>query len=182
MLSFRENIPIILSAVEKQNHKSVLDIGAGMGKYGLLIREQYLSKKAELGELEPSNDINIDAVEDTKYLLDKIDGSGIYDHIYKNDVFNIVDELKSNKAHELILIIDVLEHWNKEVGISLIKELVTICPVLISTPKKVGMYKDHFYGDPRHHITQFSQEDFNGFEYDDYSNNLSHILVIKKTK
>lgn len=183
MLSFKENIPIILGIADKMKPMSVLDIGAGMGKYGLLIREQYLSEKAEKGELEPSNNIVINAVEDTKYLIDKIDGKGIYNRIYKESIFDLVknsSEKDFDYKYDLVLLIDVVEHWPKEDAFNLLKYLThNVGPVLVSTPKRVGMYKEHFYGDPRHHISQYVLEDFKkDFIVQDYSNNLSHIIIL----
>jgi 2-polyprenyl-3-methyl-5-hydroxy-6-metoxy-1,4-benzoquinol methylase len=174
MLSFRENIPIILAEVERLNPMRVLDIGAGMGKYGLLIREQYLSKKAEQGELEPIDDIVIDAVEDTKYLLTSR-LAGIYNKICPVDIFNCEKELEK---YDLILLIDVVEHWTKEKALEMIGRLLNHGPVLVSTPKRTGMYKEYFYGDSRHHITQWIPEDFNDFKYRIVESTLSHIIYI----
>ena len=176
MLSFKENIPRILEVVEKQNPKSVLDIGAGMGKYGIRIREQYLSAKAEKGELEPVDDIEIDAVEDTEYLLKRIAEANIYNKIYQKSIFTI----SNLRDYDLILLIDVVEHWDKHETRLILRDLVEKGNVLVSTPKRVGMYKEHFYGDPRHHISQFTKEDFADFDIVDCSTDLSHIFLLKK--
>jgi len=178
MLSFKENIPIILQAVEEINPKSVLDIGAGMGKFGLLIREQYLSSKAEKGELEPVDNIVIDAVEDTKYLItDRM--RGIYNYVFEHSILDL-DFDPCN--YDLMLLIDVVEHWEKQVGLDLLNRLTKKSAVLISTPKRVGMYKEHFYGDPRHHISQWVQEDFsdNFKDIKVYESKFSHIIYIPK--
>jgi len=174
MLSYKQNIPIILGEVEKLNPMRVLDIGAGMGKYGLLIREQYLSKKAEQGELEPIDDIRIDAVEDTRYLLTERLRQ-IYNNLFTDDIFNCENKLEK---YDLILLIDVVEHWTKEKALEMIGRLLEHGPVMISTPKRTGMYKEHFYGDPRHHITQWIPEDFREFNYKIIESQLSYIIYI----
>lgn len=176
MLSFKENIPIILQAVQEIQPKKVLDIGAGMGKFGLLIREQYLSDKAVRGELEPVDDIVIDAVEDTKYLLtDRM--KGIYNFVWDRDIFNCYYNLEN---YDVILMIDILEHWEKQKAIELLKILVKKGSLLISTPKRTKMYTKHFYGDPRHHISQWTEEDFkNNFkEVKIIPSQFSHIILI----
>jgi 2-polyprenyl-3-methyl-5-hydroxy-6-metoxy-1,4-benzoquinol methylase len=180
MLSFKENIPIILEIVSKIQPILVLDIGAGMGKYGILIREQYLSDKAVRGQLEPIDAIIIDAVEDTKYLLTNRLRS-IYNKVYEQDIFDCYYNIKD---YDLIIMIDILEHWEKLKGIELIKILLAKNNknILISTPKRTKMYTKHFYGDPRHHISQFELDDFKDFDYEDFSNNLSHIILIKKCR
>lgn len=174
MLSFRENIPIILKVIEEKNPKKILDVGAGMGKYGLLIREQYLSKKAETGEIEPIDDIIIDAVEDTKYFLTNRLKT-IYNRVFEEDIFNLkVDN------YDLILMVDTIEHWEREKTMDLLKALLEKAPILISTPKRIGMYKQCFYGDKRHHITQYKESDFNEFKIEITNNPLSHIIYIKR--
>lgn len=186
MLSYKQNIPIILSEVEKLNPKKVLDVGAGMGKFGLLIREQYLSKKAESGELEPTEDIVIDAIEDTEYLLKGKPGNrlySIYDRIIAKDVFTVGEFIKEQK-YDLILLIDVVEHWEYLKAIHELDFMSQYSAVLVSTPKHTGMYKEHFYGDPRHHITQFTEENFK-LNFPDcliVESRLSHIIIIPKKK
>lgn len=179
MLSFRENIPIILKAVQEIQPKKVLDVGAGMGKYGLLIREQYLSDKAERGEIEPVDDIVIDAIEDTKYFLgDRI--HSIYNSVFEKDIFQC-KEIFENGKYDLILLIDTIEHWEKEKALDLLKEMVEYSTIVISTPKRIGKYKEHFYGDPRYHITQWSEADFiSDFKVQIIPNSLSHIIIISK--
>jgi len=181
MLSFPKNISTILSVVKNVNPKKIIDIGPGMGKYGLLIREQYLSSKAESGELMPEDDIIIDAIEDTKYFLDFRDKLiyFVYDKVFSDSVFDwkIIFE---EKKYDLVLLIDTIEHWKKEKTIELINEIVKYSNILISTPKRVGMYKQHFYGDARHHITQWKEEDFKSFNFDVIQSDLSHIFLIHK--
>ena len=57
MLSYLENIPTILDAVKETGARKILDVGGGMGKYAILIRENDLSSKAKKGEIIPVNDL-----------------------------------------------------------------------------------------------------------------------------
>ena len=160
MLSFKENIPIILDAVYGLSPKKILDVGAGFGKYGLLIREQYLSEKAAKSELSPTDDIVIDAIEDTAYFLtDRL--RAIYNMVFDKSVFCCGDVFAKG-AYDIVLMIDVVEHWEKDATISLIREISKHSAILVSTPASVGMYTKHYYGDPRHHITQWAVNDFVG--------------------
>ena len=181
MLSFKENIPIILETVKSINPKKIVDVGAGMGKYGLLIREQYLSSKAGKGELSPYDDILIDAIEDTEYFFKFRPGllEAIYDNVFKNSVFDSIDILYSNE-YDVILLIDIIEHWTKEDALGLIRRINKYSDILISTPKRTSMYTKHFYGDPRHHITQWDESDFKGFKFNIIPNKNSHIIHLMK--
>ena len=181
MLSTKENIPIILETIRNKDFKFIVDVGVGMGKYGLLIREQYLSAKAEKGDLSPFDDIVIDAIEDTKYFLKFRHGLlfSIYNDVFINDVFESVDILE-DKKYDIVLLIDTVEHWEKEKTLQLLRKINQYSNILISTPKRASMYTKHYYGDPRHHITQWNESDFNEFKFDIIPSKHSHIIYIYK--
>lgn len=181
MLSFEENIPIILETVLSKNPMKVIDIGAGMGKYGLLVREQYLSSKARKGDLSPLDDITIDAIEDTEYFFEFRRGllEIVYDNVFKKSVFDSVNILEEKK-YDMVLFIDTVEHWEKEKTLELLRKINQYSDILISTPKRTGMYTKHYYGDPRHHITQWDESDFNEFNINVIPNKNSHIIYIYK--
>lgn len=168
MLSYLENIPTILDAVKKTGARKILDVGGGMGKYAILIRENDLSSRTEKGEIIPVNDLIIDCCEDTKYFTEMKHHDGLYDNHFHKSVF----ELPFKNDYDLILFIDTVEHWNKEETKELFKKLNG--KKLISTPKNTVMYKEEFYGDPRHHQSQWNKEDFNG---KDFSTPLSYIYI-----
>lgn len=169
MLSYTENIPRILEAVKNSGARRILDVGGGMGKYAILIRENDISSRAEKGEIIPNNDLIIDCCEDTKYFTEMKHHEGLYDNHYHKSVFDIPFE----NNYDLILFIDTVEHWGKEETKELLSKLNG--RKLISTPKNTVMYQEEFYGDPRHHQSQWNAEDFNGI---DYSTHLSHIYII----
>jgi len=169
MLSYLDNIPTILKAVKDTGAKRILDVGGGMGKYAVLIREDNLSGRAEHGEIIPTNDLIIDCCEDTKYFTEMKSHDGLYDNHYHSSVF----DMKFPNDYDLILFIDTVEHWDKEKTKELLSKLNG--RKLISTPTNTVMYTEEYYGDPRHHCSQWNREDFDGINY---SNNLSHIFVI----
>ena len=171
MLSYKENIPTILNAVEESGAKKILDVGCAFGKYGLLIREQYLSKKAE-SEITPIDDMIIDAVEYTKYFYDRPALKNIYNNVYPESMFDMVD-IGLFERYDLVLLIDVVEHYDKDFMKKFLSKINT--KVLISTPKETVMYTEKYYGDGHCHISQWNKDDFIG---KDYSNNLSHIFIV----
>lgn len=176
MLSYPENIPDILRVVARLNPPSVLDVGAGLGKYGLLIREQYLSDKAAGGQLVPQDDLFLEACEMTPFFLQRPELSAIYDVVHGRDFREF--PASALRPDELVLMIDVVEHYEKE---EVLKWLRTISErVLVSTPKETVMYQEHFYGDPHHHCSQWSPADVAEFsEVEDLSNERSWIFLIR---
>jgi hypothetical protein len=140
------------------NPESVLDIGTGFGKYGLLCRE-YL----ELW----------DGRQDYNHFLRRIDGveafekyvtplhEFVYDNIYTNDILKLVGTLESR--YDLVLLIDVLEHFDKEDGKSLLtKILAKNKGILISTPKNPSNQKDAFNNVYETHRARWTKLDLEG--------------------
>lgn len=168
MLSYVENIGQILRAVRESGAKRILDVGGGMGKYALLIMEDEVSSRAEAGEMSPSPNITIDCCEDTEYFTNKPHHAGLYSKHYHQDVFTL-----DVKDYDLVLFIDTIEHWEKDKTLKLLASIGA--KKLVSTPKNTVMYTQHFFDDPRHHITQWEASDFKG---KDYSTDYSHIFII----
>jgi hypothetical protein len=190
MLSFPENIPQILRAVYELQPKKILDVGPGMGKYGLLIREQDISCKVEKAAIEkqedlcPVSDLVIECCEDTEYFLNGKLGNtlySIYDRVIPESIFNIMDII-STKKYDVVMMIDTVEHWKKDDAIELLRHISDYSAIVVSTPIRTGMYQDHLYGDQRHHITQFEVKDFtenfNGCRF--FPSRFSHIVIIPK--
>ena len=169
MLSYIENIESVLRAVKESGARRILDVGGGMGKYSLLIREDEVSSRAEMGDMSPVPQITIDCCEDTPYFTNKKHHETLYDNHFHQDVFDIPFE----NNYDLILFIDTVEHWDKEKTKELISRLNG--KKLISTPRATVMYTQHFFGDPRHHISQWGDGDFSG---KNYSTSKSYIYLI----
>ena len=118
---------------------SVLDVGSGFGKYGVLCRE-YL----ELwdGRYEYEFLRRIDGVEVFENYITPLH-KYIYNNIYTENIINLVNNL--DYSYDLVLLIDVLEHFSKEEGISLLNNLLKKNKgILVSTPKKPSPQQDVF--------------------------------------
>ena len=96
---------------------SVLDVGSGFGKYGVLCRE-YL----ELwdGREEYKFLRRIDGVEVFENYITPLH-KYIYNNIYTENIINLVNNL--DYSYDLVLLIDVLEHFSKEEGLLLLNKL-----------------------------------------------------------
>ena len=132
--SHRFQINEIVEVLIRLQPQSVLDIGVGYGKYGLLARE-YL----ELWGWEENygkNTHQIDGIEVYEpYIL--AHHRHIYDQIFVGNALEVLPKI--SQKYELILLIDVLEHFSFEDG----KKLLELCKscanyVLISTPRDIG--------------------------------------------
>lgn len=137
------------------NPKSVLDVGVGFGKYGVLCRE-YLDLwdgREEYSQFLRRID-GIEAFADYITPLHKY----VYDNIYTQDISLAADKL--DFCYDLVLLIDVLEHLNKSDGELLLKKMsVKNKGILISTPKKVSSQKNAFHNVYETHRSQWTKED-----------------------
>jgi len=88
---------------------AVLDIGAGAGKYGRMLRE--VSPRTHLTALEP----------DSEY-IEQFGLREIYDSVLVGDVESLMRDVDTD--HDVIILGDVIEHLRKSAGIDLLNFLV----------------------------------------------------------
>ena len=133
--SYPENISSIVCLIRHLKPKSVLDIGPGFGKYGLLCRE-YLDIWNKWTYSKDKWDIKIDALEAFPKYITPVH-KYIYDNIYIGDAIRLIPNLKSK--YDLTLLIDVFEHFTKQEGKQLISDLKKKSKsIFIAIPKKPG--------------------------------------------
>ncbi len=137
------------------NPKSVLDIGAGFGKYGVLMREylELWDGREKYGDWQRK----IDAIEGfEKYLtpLHKF----IYNKIYTGNALEILPTFETNK-YDLILLIDVLEHFETTEGKRLLQECSRVGKaIIISTPKHPQIQTDSFGNPYETHLSKWDKK------------------------
>lgn len=166
--SFSAQIPAIIHLLQKLAPKSVLDIGKGFGKYGFLIHE-YLGID-NTKRLNPSlsmaqqSAVKIDAVEvDDDLMLPHL--NQFYNEAFFGDVFSIYKNLDN---YDLILMVDVIEHLEKEKAIELLKYFISKnSKILIATP--IHFFQQELYkSDYEHHVSHWAPGDFKKLGYTDY--------------
>ena len=111
-------ISFVLDVILQLDPGSVLDIGCGSGKYGVLARE-YLPKA------------QIDGIEGfARYITDV--HRVVYDRIYEANALELVPTLGT---YDLVMMIDMFEHLTFEDGAKLLNELSTRSQhILVSVP------------------------------------------------
>ena len=149
----------IVKLIVLTNPKTVLDVGVGFGKYGFLSRE-YL----ELCDgRQQYNDWKrrIDGIEVFKKYLTPIHDF-IYDHIYIGNAVDILPTLETK--YDLILLIDIIEHFDYKEGMKLLEE----CKkhgrnIIVSTPKGFIPQKQSFGNPFEAHKFQWRKKHFDRF-------------------
>jgi len=176
--SWYQAISVILDKVLEENPESILDIGVGFGKYGVLLREAidipYYRYTKE------SWKIRIDGVEAFEYYKNPIH-EYIYNEIYYQPIEKCIDSLGK---YDVIMMIDVLEHFEKETGKELLQKLVLHAnkAVIISTPVNPARQDQYMGNTFEAHKSKWFVNDFQYFDMQysliDISNNQALIVKI----
>ena len=134
-----EQITPILSEIKRNPPSSVLDVGCGLGLYGMLCRVylDFYNDEKFYDKLEGKPfDILIDGIEGTEDYLRLIPDYA-YDHLYWGGA---LEELKGHhdKEYDLVLAMAILEHFDKSDGERFLQEIKRVGRrVIISVPKIV---------------------------------------------
>ena len=115
--SEHSQIPKVMSVIVRERPQSVLDVGAGWGKYGVLAREY----------AEPALVDAIDAIP-PRY--------PVYDHVFVGDIRDLDRVLPADAGpYDLALLIEVIEHLEKDEAWRVLDQLMRRAKrVLITTP------------------------------------------------
>ncbi len=113
---FRQ-IPYVLDVIVREKPRSVLDVGAGYGKYGFLAREY-------------ANPERVDGLDVNPPRFD------VYDHFYRGDLRELERLLPPDAPrYDLALLVDVIEHLEKAEGYRILEVLTRRARrVLVTTP------------------------------------------------
>ncbi|MGH7742275.1 MAG: class I SAM-dependent methyltransferase [Candidatus Eiseniibacteriota bacterium] len=122
-------IPHIVELIARLKPESVLDVGAGYGKYGVLAREYGGSSR-------------VDALDITAPRYP------VYDHIYLGDLRELDRVLPAEAGrYDLALFVDVIEHFEKSEGGRVLEQLTRRARrVLVATP--LGFRRQEIPGMP----------------------------------
>lgn len=132
----------IVSFLEILQPTSILDVGVGMGQYGFLARTNlenehlFIVNGANAMQRPKSGwKVRIDGIEAFKTYRTPVHDYA-YNHIYWDDALETLSTLNDDE-YELVLAIDILEHFTTEQGIIFLNQIKRVSKnkILISTPK-----------------------------------------------
>jgi 2-polyprenyl-3-methyl-5-hydroxy-6-metoxy-1,4-benzoquinol methylase len=169
------HISKIMDIIIHINPMSILDIGTGFGKYGVLCRE-YL----ELWDGRHNYSQFLRRIDGVEVFGDYITPlhKFVYNNIYINDIMEVLDKIESR--YDLVLLIDVLEHFEKHQGETLLYKILRKNDgVLISTPKKPSSQKDAFGNVYETHRSKWTKSDLGSLAPNLFINDrVSHIAYL----
>lgn len=152
----------IMQRIMMEAPQSILDIGVGFGKYGVMLREVLDIAYERYGKEEWTG--RIDGIESFAPYNNPLHNYA-YDTIYYEPVQECIDRLG---MYDVILLIDVLEHFTKEEGEKLIEKLMehTQKALLISTPIDPAPQADYKGNTAEAHLSRWTPVDFARYETD----------------
>jgi len=152
----------VIEKVMELKPNSILDIGCGFGKYGFLCRE-YLDIWERRYEKKDWKVI-IDGCEVFEYYI-----TPCHRYVYNNIFFgNIFAHLDIIKNYDVVIICDVVEHFQKEEG----KRILDLCnKYIVTTPLFPAPQGAAFGNEYEKHISSWEPYDF--FNYKIINTNIA---------
>jgi len=135
--------------------RSVLDVGTGFGKYGILCREylELWDGRQQYSDFKR----RIDGVEAFSPYITPLHNY-VYDNLYVEDMRELVAKL--DYSYDLVLLIDVLEHLSTTDGKLLLEKLLSKnLGILVSTPKDPSDQKNAFGNTFETHKSRWTRKD-----------------------
>jgi hypothetical protein len=157
-VSDASNIPFVANELQRLNPQSILEIGVGFGKWGVIARE-YL--EAWQGRFHREKwRVRIEGIEIFEAYRNPI-WAAAYDQIYIGDATQVLNTLGQ---FDVGLICDVIEHIEKAAGRELINQLLVHCKTLIvTTPLSFWPQGEEHGNISEKHLCLWRPEDFKGY-------------------
>lgn len=160
--SWYQAVPAIIDLVHMDRPQSILDIGVGFGKYGVLLRES-IDIPYERYDKETWH-LQLDGIEGFEGYNNPIHDY-VYNKMYYGNIFSVLPTL--TQKYDTLLLIDVLEHFDKEEGLRLIEELLEITnkSLIVSTPIMPAPQEAYLGNILETHKSRWNVVDFIDFDY-----------------
>lgn len=164
-----DHITYCLRQIINLNPQSVLDVGCGMGRWGVLCRE-FIDGVAGL-VTENEWQARVDGVEIHEPYIGTVHRA-VYSNLYIADILDLIPSLDE---YDLIIAGDVLEHFPKDQALQLLQDLLNHArqAVMVNIPLGPGWEQGEHYGNIHEtHRSQWSTGDFQPWPH---HANVSHV-------
>jgi cyclopropane fatty-acyl-phospholipid synthase-like methyltransferase len=158
--SHNSNIDYVKKILQKHNPRTILDIGAGAGKYAKLKQE-----------VLPNSIIT--GIEIWKPYIKEFDLNNLYDNLIIDDIRNI-----DNFNYDMVILGDVLEHMTKEEAKLIWEKILTQAKTAIISIPICYMPQGHVHGNPyEEHI----KDDWSHEEVLETFNGITSHMIFEET-
>ncbi len=186
--SYSNQLSTIVGYAEQQNPSMILGVGIGMGQYGFLLRTNL--ENINLFEINGAHARQRDKRE-WRVRIDGIEGypgyiNAVHEYAYTNlyigDALEILPTLQAG-AYDLVLAIDILEHFDKGQGSVFLKECQRVCKktVLVSTPR--DFIEQEVVANPlENHRSHWTEQDLRVCGFDSFLPDSLSLIAIANGK
>jgi hypothetical protein len=157
-VSDASNLPFVATELQRLNPRSILDIGVGFGKWGVVAREYLEAWNGRFRREEWQ--VRIEGIEIFEGYRNPM-WAAAYDQIHIGDATQILNTLGQ---FDVGLICDVIEHIPKPAGRNLIDQLLAHCrTVILTTPLSFWPQGEEHGNASEKHLCLWQPEDFRGY-------------------
>ena len=149
-------IPLVMPYIEMLRPKSILDVGAGLGKWGFLLRDrlEFLEGRYRREAWETTI-YGVEVCAEYRNPMWEL----FYDRLWVADILDCLDEIPSV---DLVLLADAIEHLPKNKGREVLTRLAGKAKfLLISSPKRF-FQGEHDFNPASAHQSYWDTDDFAG--------------------
>ncbi len=146
-------IGVIVDALVRLEPRAVLDVGVGHGKWGFLAREylEVFPGKVPYG----ARTVRVEGIEAHEPYLGATH-ERIYDRIHRGEAADVLPTL-ADGSFDVVLLIDILEHMSREVGLAVLGHATRVGRVAIVSVPRDFKERDEFLGNRyEQHVTPWS--------------------------
>lgn len=171
------NIPFIIQAMVSIQPKRILDIGVGTGTYGFLLRQYLDIVPGRLKKTEWT--VQIDGMEIFPDYHNPI-WDHYYNHILIGDALDLAEEIGT---YDVILIADVIEHFEKVDGLTLLRKLAPKARFIVITSPANDYPQGTLYDNVHEqHLSAWREKDFEPYTCFYHRIHTCFIAVIAQKK
>lgn len=147
--------------------ESFLDLGAGAGKYGELVKKI-------------NSSIKLTAVEIEKDYIKNFKLPSIYNEVWNISAIDLINPKYYDSTFDVIMIGDIIEHLKKSDGIDLLNFLIYRCRwIILEFPYRYLQNSVNGYHSEAH-ISVWTKDDFISFERTQlYDKDTQHLILLR---
>jgi hypothetical protein len=168
-------IPEVVRVILQSSAESVLEIGVGFGKWGVLAREYIEISRGRMPDQWKSR---IEGIEIFERYRNPIWNA--YDAVHIGDAMTILDSLD---LFDLVICCDVIEHFEKDDGRRLLEKMLEHGRIVLITSPRGDSPQEAVYGNAHEeHKSAWSERDFVRYPHRFANLNETFIVVVARSE
>ncbi|MFN7951855.1 MAG: class I SAM-dependent methyltransferase [bacterium] len=171
-------IGVLVDALVRLEPRTLLDVGVGNGKWGFLAREylEVFPGKVPYG----TRTVRVEGIEAHEPYLGAVH-ERVYDRIHRGEALEVLAKLDDG-SFDVVLLIDILEHMTREVGLAVLEHATRVGRVAIVSVPRDFKERDEFLGNRyEQHVTPWSMAQLRAAGARTFLvNPASHIAVLSR--